>query len=116
MSFDTEEAFIDYLNRIETAQYQNVRGRLLLENGDYVQTFICRRSNETKHHIEKRNERLIRTRDSAKLEKNCLSRFRILFHPDGTLSADYYCQHSGHDPDTTLKPIILVCFGWVSLY
>jgi hypothetical protein len=63
-------------------------------------TLICRRSFETNSHVANPTERMLRAHSSVKLDENCLSRFRVLVHSDGSVSATYYNHHTGHDPQT----------------
>jgi hypothetical protein len=77
-----------------------MRGAETLANGDQSFTLICRRSLETNSHVETRKERLVRTHGSVKLDENCLSRFKVLMHPDGSVSATYYNRHTGHHPSS----------------
>ena len=100
LEFPSESELDRFRQSLHKTQFVLPRGRELLENGDLIATYVCRRSNETNFHTVKRAERLIRTHSSVKLDEFCLCRLRVIFHRAGTVSATFYNHHTGHDPDT----------------
>ena len=100
LEFDSEGDFDCFRASFEEehkSQYVQCRGIYHLANGTHAITYICRRSNETKHQSERRNEKLIRTHASVQLDENCLSRCRVTIRSDGTISATLYQKHTGHN-------------------
>ena len=100
LEFQSYSEFLTFKGNLKGAQYIQPRPKELLKNGDEVMYFVCRRSCETQHYNVHREERLIRVHPSVKLSANCLSRFRVCIHNDGTASVIFHHHHTGHDPDT----------------